>query len=1016
MVTRWRRLTPLVLAALLVASLPGSVWAAAPVAGDDPDPGCGNLQQFGNSWPIPEDYGESAFIPGMQCAITGNDSDPDGDPLTYSLVTPPEHGDLILGADGLVTYTPDPDYSTAPGHDPGGSWVSDSYVYQVTDGTATDTATHRFWIAPANDPPTFTPATPFPGIWAWEDNGPYTLPWAQGLSPGSGPSEAGQTVTFDVTTTIVEGDPGLFTAAPAVSSNGALTFTPAPDRSGRASVRVVAHDNGGLPNYLGGLNPSDDTSDAVTFAISILAVDDPPVATDDPGAQCPETADSGGSFLVPEDGGPILLGNTPGCALLDNDTDVDTSRSGFSWEVVEPPSHGVLTKGPGEYAMTFQPDGDYGTRPGDTPGGTWVSDGFTYRTLAGGLNSEPATARVWIAEINDAPTFSSGGDIEVARNSAPYGATWASAISPGPPSESWQSVAFEVTDVTVAGGGALFATPPAIDASGTLTFAAAAGVSGTAQITVQATDDGGLDDHGIDALTQPPEDTTDPVTFQITVLPNEAPVANDDVRSLTEDQAAAALSVLGNDSDPDGDPLTIAAVTNPPKGTATIVGNDVRYVPDANASGADTFTYTLGDSQDGTDTATVTITITPINDAPSANNDPRTVTEDQAMTAMSVRGNDSDVDGDPLTITAVSNPPKGTATIVGNDVRYAPDANVSGSDVFTYTLSDGHGGSDTGTVTMTITPVNDAPAATNDSATVMDGPAVAIAVMANDVDVDGNTLRISTVTQGSRGTVAITGGGTGLTYDPKPLSAGADAFSYTIHDGHGRMDTASVSITVARDAVAPTITTTSESLPGQTIGSSTVRARVVWAGSDLGSGINNYHVQVSVNGGAYGTITLPNPTVTSVERTLTMGSTYRFRVRAKDRAGNISSFKSWPALTPTRLEESTSSATYTGAWSLATNPSASGGKSRYTSYASRKVVVRFMGRDVAWVATRTTSSGRADVRIDGVLAKTVQLDRASTAYRQLVLGWHLSTLDWHTMEIHPLGDGRVDLDAVVVLR
>ena len=71
---------------------------------------------------------------------------------------------------------------------------------------------------------------------------------------------------------------------------------------------------------------------------------------------------------------------------------------------------------------------------------------------------------------------------------------------------------------------------------------------------------------------------------------------------------------------------------------------------------------------------------------------------------------------------------------------------------------------------------------------------------------------------------------------------------------------------------------------------------------------------------------------------------------------------------------------------------------------------------MGWVATRTTSSGRAEVRIDGVLVGTVQLDRASTAYRQLVLGWHLSTMDWHTIEIRPLGDGRVDLDAIVILR
>ncbi len=1243
---------------MLVASLPASLWAAAPIAEDDPDPGCGNLERFGGSWPIPEDYGQSEFILGMQCAITGNDSDPEGDPLTYSLVTGPAHGDLVLDANGVVAYTPDPDHSTNPGDDLGGSWVSDSYVYQVTDGTATDTATHRFWIAPANDPPTFTPATPFPGIWAWEDNGPYSLPWALDLSPGPGPSEADQSVTFDVTTTIVEGGPGLFTDPPAVSHDGTLTFTSAPNRSGRASVRVVARDDGGLPNHLGGPNPSDDTAEPVTFGISIFAandppiagddppagcgnmaqfggswpipedsaqvgfipgtpcsitandsdadgdpltwsivtppehgdlivdangvvgysadpgystlpgshpdgtwvsdsyvyqvsdgaetdtathrfwiapindaptftrdpayesgvwawedsgeysaqwatdisagpgpseagqtvtfetstwiaagdldlfavppaissdgiltftaapnrvgranmwvyakddgglesylgvlntaddssdgvlvpiyvyeVDDPPVAVDDPGTQCLETR--GGSFVVPEDGGWSFF---IFCGLLDNDTDIDTPRGDLTWELVTPPAHATVTK-LGRYDMTFVPDADYATRPGDVVGGTWVSDSFTYRAVGGGHESEPATARFWIAEINDAPSFAPGGNVAIAEDSAPYSAAWASAISPGPPSESGQSVAFEVTGVEVSGGGTLFATPPAVDADGMLTFATAPGASGTAQVTVQATDDGGLDDHGIETLTQPPDDTSDAVTFQITVSgDNDAPVADDDARTVAEDQAVTALSVLGNDSDPDGDPLTITAVSNPPKGTASIVGNDVLYVPDANANGADAFNYTVSDGRGGTDTATEAMTITPINDAPAANNDVRTVAEDQAVTALSVRGNDSDVEGDPLTITGVSNPPKGTASIIGNDVRYVPDANAFGSDALTYTLSDGHGGTDTAAVTMTITPINDAPLANNDAATIMDGPAVAIPVLANDVDVDADSIRISTVTRGSRGKVAITGGGSGLTYDPNPLATGNDVFSYTIHDGHGRTDMATVSVTVSRDAVAPTITTTTESLPGQTIGTSTVRTRVTWAGSDLGSGINNYHVQVSVNGGAYGTITIPTATTTSVERTLAIGSTYRFRVRAKDRAGNVSSFKAWPALTPARLQESTTNATYTGSWSVATHPSASGGASRHTRYASRKVVVRFLGRDVAWIATRTPSGGRADVRIDGVLVGTAQLVRASTAYRQLVLGRHLSTLAWHTIEIRPLGDGRVDLDAIIVLR
>ena len=225
-----------------------------------------------------------------------------------------------------------------------------------------------------------------------------------------------------------------------------------------------------------------------------------------------------------------------------------------------------------------------------------------------------------------------------------------------------------------------------------------------------------------------------------------------------------------------------------------------------------------------------------------------------------------------------------------------------------------------------------------------------------------------------------------------------------------------VTVAITPDVAPPTITATTESLPGQTIGASTVKATVSWAAIDPGAGINNYHLQVSVNGGSYSTIALPSPSATSIERTLSIGSTYRFRVRAKDRAGNVSPFRSWPTLTPRILQEGTVLATYTGSWSVATHPSASNGKTRYTSLASRRVVVRFIGRDVGWVATRTTSSGRAEIRIDGALVGTVQLDRASTAYRQLVLGRSLSTLGWHTIDIRPLGDGRVDLDAIVTLR
>jgi large repetitive protein len=921
-ITRRRRLAPVVLAALLVVGLPGAAWAAAPIAGDDPSAGCGNLERFGNSYPIPEDGAQVGFVPGTGCAITANDSDPDGDPLTWSIVTPPAHGDLILDANGFVRYTPEPDHSTRPGSEPGGTWASDSYVYQVSDGAETDTATHRFWIAPANDPPTFTFDLGCCGVWAWEDSGAYSAPVLTNISAGPGPSEADQTVTFETSVSIQEGDLDLFAVPPAIAQDGTLTFTPAQNRVGRAKVTVVAKDDGGLENWLGGINPSDDTSEPVWFAISIFAVDDPPVAHDDPSERCTDPSMIDGRFVIPEDSGPITMGNWMWCDLLSNDTDVDSPHGTITWALLEPPAHGTLTK-QSEYQLTFEPDADYATMPGNVSGGSWVSDTFTYRAISGGLSSEPATMSYWIAEINDAPTFTPGADVSIAEDSAPYSATWATAVSPGPPSESWQSVDFAVTDVAVAGGGSLFTVPPSIAADGTLTFTAAPGASGVAAVTVQAHDDGGLDDHGIAALPEPPADTSDAVTFQITVSgANDAPVAGNDARTVVEDQANVALSVLGNDTDPDGDPLTITAVTGGTKGTATIAANDVRYLPAANAVGTDTISYTV---------------------------------------------------------------------------------------------SDGHGGTDTATVVVTITPINDSPVAVDDVATVADGPAVAIPVLTNDSDVDGNTLRISTATGSTRGTVAIVGGGTGLTYDPNPLASGTDTFTYTIHDGQGRTDTALVTVTIGPDASPPVITATTESLPGQTIGTSTIRARLAWAASDLGAGINNYHVQVSVNGGAYSTIALASPTATSVDRTLTIGSTYRFRVRAKDRAGNVSAFTAWPTLTPRLLQDGSSLATYTGTWSLATHPSASNGKTHHTSSASSRVVVRFIGRDVGWVATRTTSSGRAEVRIDGVLVGTVQLDRASTAYRQMVLGRHLSTLGWHTIDIRPLGDGRVDLDAIVTL-
>ncbi|MFC1923843.1 C25 family cysteine peptidase [Chloroflexota bacterium] len=200
---------------------------------------------------------------------------------------------------------------------------------------------------------------------------------------------------------------------------------------------------------------------------------------------------------------------------------------------------------------------------------------------------------------------------------------------------------------------------------------------------------------------------------------NDAPVANDDSGNTTEDMAIT-IDVLANDTDPDGDDLEITAVSDPANGSATINDNGtsgdttddwVDYSPDADYNGFDSFTYDISDGNGGTDTATVYINVSAVNNAPDAINDGDPIAidvpEDSVDFPINVLVNDTDPDGDDLEITAVSDPANGSAAINDNGtsgdttddwVDYSPDADYNGSDSFTYDISDGNGGTDTATV------------------------------------------------------------------------------------------------------------------------------------------------------------------------------------------------------------------------------------------------------------------------------------------------------------------------------
>ena len=183
---------------------------------------------------------------------------------------------------------------------------------------------------------------------------------------------------------------------------------------------------------------------------------------------------------------------------------------------------------------------------------------------------------------------------------------------------------------------------------------------------------------------------------------NDAPVAVDDSANTDED-TAVEIAVLSNDSDPDNDPLSITETTTPENGTVVINENGtITYTPNENFNGTDSFEYTITDGNGGFDSAIVTVTVGGINDAPVAVDDSANTDQDVPVT-IAILNNDSDIDGDELTVTETTTPENGTVEInPDGTVTYTPNNSFTGEDTFEYTISDGNGGTDTAIVTITV--------------------------------------------------------------------------------------------------------------------------------------------------------------------------------------------------------------------------------------------------------------------------------------------------------------------------
>jgi len=305
-------------------------------------------------------------------------------------------------------------------------------------------------------------------------------------------------------------------------------------------------------------------------------------------------------------------------------------------------------------------------------------------------------------------------------------------------------------------------------------------------------------------------------TGTLTVLvgtKNDAPKAAADTMTAEEDHVAS-VNVLTNDTDVDtGDTKTFVGFLEPTSGLngtfTTAANGDVSFTPDENYNGSFDITYQMRDTAGLISTAKLTVTITPVNDAPVAD-DSTVSTPEDTQKGIDVSGliGDADIETNEDTIsvsvTDAGKPAYGTISVSGTVITYTPNENYNGSDEITYTVTDSEGEKDTGKLSITVTAVNDAPKATDDTKTVTEDSVNDFLVLGNDADIDTDKMLnaspaeapyILSVTDGTHGTA--TTDGRKIVYTPDENYNGADTLTYVLTDGL-LTDEASIDVTITQ--------------------------------------------------------------------------------------------------------------------------------------------------------------------------------------------------------------------------
>jgi VCBS repeat-containing protein len=652
-------------------------------------------------------------------SVLENDFDVEKNTLTAKVVQGPAHGNLNFHSDGTFSYTPHSNYNGP-----------DQFVYLANDGKLdSEEETVSLNVQGVNDTP-IANAGHLQVTEDVEENGT--------LTGGDIDSDPLTYILVDNgkkgTVTITDNKKGTYTYKPNANANGTDSFT----------FKV----NDGLVD-----------SKVVTVQVTIDEVNDAPVAVGD-------------EYTIAEDTSLNAV-----TSILKNDYDVENDQ--LTAKLVTGPAHGN---------MTLNTDGTFTYAPNENFTG---KDVFTYKVSDGKIDSIAETVTIHVTPVNDSP-IAVAGNLTVTEDVVKTGTLVGSDIDGDVLTYSVVENGKKGTVTITDANAGTFSYQPHLNATGTDSFSFK------------------INDGTVDSQT---------VTISVNIdAVNDAPVVNKDQFTVSEDTTLHSVSsILANDTDVENDRLTATLVTGPENGTLTLNQDGTfTYIPKANFYGQDQFVYKANDGELDSVEETVTIQVTPVNDAPVSTAGTLTVTEDTLANGTLVG---TDIDGDVLTFSIVENGNKGTVTLTDDHAgtfTYQPHLNATGTDTFTFKINDGVVDSQIVTVEVNINEVNDAPVAQADQFSVSEDTTlhVTASILVNDTDVENDRLTAELVTGPAHGALTLNADGT-LTYIPNPNFAGQDQFSYKAKDGelHSNEQTVTIDVDPINDApiaTAGTLTVTED--------------------------------------------------------------------------------------------------------------------------------------------------------------------------------------------------------------